>query len=86
MEGGGATGMTARASARQAAPAAGRARDAPGAPRGRCLARGLHCGLGGMIGHARGHMRAEPGASGDDDADRLALLLFTGGGPAAGGA
>ena len=75
--------MTARASARPAAPAAGRARDAPGAPRGKCLVCGRYRGLGDMIGHARRHMHAAPGG---DSADRSALLLFTGGGPAAGGA
>jgi len=85
MEGGGATGMTARGSARPAAPAAGRVRDAPGAPRGRCLACGLYCGLDDMIGHARRHMHAASGGGGGG-ADRSALLLFTGGGLAAGGA
>ena len=75
--------MTARGFARPAAPAAGRARDAPGAPRGKCLACGRYRGLDDMIGHARRHMHAAPGGGG---AHRSALLLFTGGGPAAGGA
>ena len=82
MEGGGATGMTARGFERPAAPAAGRVRDAPGALEGRCLACGRYRGLDDMIGHTRRHMHAAPGGG----ADRSALLLFTGGRLAAGGA
>lgn len=83
--------MTARGFARPAAPAAGRVRDAPGTPRGKCLVCGLRCGLDGMIDHVRRHMRAAAGGGrggggGGGGADRSALLLFTGGRLAAGGA
>ena len=76
--------MTARGPGRPAAaPPAPRVLDAPGEPPGTCLACGRRYGLDDMIDHAGRHMRAAPGAG---KAGRSALLLLTGGGPAAGAA
>ena len=76
--------MTARRPGRlAAAPTAPPALDAPGEPAGTCLACGRRYGLDDMIAHAGRHMRAAPGAG---KAGRSALLLVTGGRPAAGDA
>lgn len=78
--------MTARGPARPpTAPPARRVRGAAGEQAGTCLACGRRYGLDDMIGLARHHMHAAPGA-GSGGAYRLALLLFTGGRLAAGGA
>ena len=70
--------MTARGPDRPARPGRGRG------PEGTCLACGRRYGLDDMISHAGRHMRAVPGAGGGSG--RFALLLVTGGRPAAGDA